>query len=150
MVALLLVPGAALVAVVMLVARVRVQPLTIPHFVIGAGSTTALKPGSEFNLELDPQGPLMGSVMARGFLVRGGEIQDWSPVFAVDKDGTLHVQGPVDTLFAGVPVGDWELDVVVGRPEMIPRSAEEALKGHDADVSGGAWHLLHEQVHLGD
>jgi hypothetical protein len=148
-VALLLVPGAAVVAVVMLVLRVHVQPLTIPTYSIAAGSTTELRPGEQFLLELDPQGPLTGAVMAKAFLLRGTTLQAWNPVFEVDKDGTIRVMGPVDTLFAGVPAGEWELDVVVGRPEQLPRNPDDAMKGRDAQVSGGAWQLLHERLRVG-
>jgi hypothetical protein len=148
-VALVLVPGAVLLAIVMLVLRTRVQPLTIPTYSIAAGSTTELRPGGQFSLQLDPRGPLTGAVMARGFLTQGTDMRPWEPVFLVDKDGTIHVAGPVDTLFAGVPAGEWELDLVVGRPELLPRSPNDALKGRDADVSGGAWYLLHERLRVG-
>jgi hypothetical protein len=148
-VALLLVPGAAVVAVVLLVLRVHVQPLTIPAYSIAAGSTTELRPGGQFSLQLDPRGPLTGAVMAKAFLLRGTTLQAWEPVFVVDKDGTIHVTGQVDTLFAGVPAGEWELDVVVGRPEQLPRTPDDAVKGRDAQVSGGAWQLLHERVRVG-
>jgi hypothetical protein len=147
-VALLLVPGAALLAVVMLVLRVHVQPLTVPPYVIAAGDSTELHAGGQFSLQLDPRGPLTGAVGARAFLTQGAQIRDWDPVFVVDKDGTIHVAGPVDKVFPGVPAGDWELDVVVGRPELLPRSAQDALKGHDVDISGGSWHLLHERIRI--
>jgi hypothetical protein len=145
-VALLLVPGAALLAIVMLVLRVHVQPLTIPPYSIAVGSTTELRPGGQFSLQLDPRGPLTGAVTAKAFLTQGAQMHPWEPIFLVDKDGTIHVAGPVDTLFAGVPAGEWELDVVVGRPELLPQSPRDALKGRDAEVSGGAWRLLHERV----
>lgn len=150
-VALLLVPGAATLAVIMLVLRVRVEPLTIPPYSIAAGATTDLVAGGAFSLQLDPRGPLTGAVGARAFLSQGAgkPIHDWEPRFLVDKDGTIHVAGPVDKLFAGVPPGEWELDVVVGRPELLPRSAEEALKGRDNDLGAGAWRLLHERVRVG-
>ncbi len=158
MVALLLVPGAALLAVAMLVLRVHVQPLTLPPYSIAPTSTTDLRPGGQFSLQLDPRGPLTGAVGARAFLVREAkdardpqapQMHPWEPVFLVDKDGTIDIAGPVDTLFAGVPAGEWELDVVVGRPELLPQSPTDALKGRDTEISGGAWHLLHERIHLG-
>jgi hypothetical protein len=155
MVALLLVPGAALLAVVMLVLRVNVQPLTLPPYSIAEGSTTELRPGGQFTLQLDPRGPLTGAVGAKAFLTRDAQdpqstqMHPWEPVFLVDKDGTIHIAGPVDTLFAGVPAGEWELDVVVGRPELLPQSPTAALKGRDTEISGGAWHLLHERIRLG-
>jgi hypothetical protein len=147
--ALLVVPGAALLAIVMLVLRVHVQPLTIPPYSIAAGSTTDARPGGQFSLQLDPTGALTGAVMAKAFLTQGAQMHAWEPVFLVDKDGTIRVAGPVDTLFAGVPAGDWELDVVVGRPELLPRSPQDALKGRDTEISGGAWRLLHERVRVG-
>jgi hypothetical protein len=154
-VALLLVPGAALLAVVMLVLRVHMQPLTIPPYSIAASSTTDLRPGGQFSLQLDPRGPLTGAVGAKAFLTKDAadpqraQMHPWEPRFLVDKDGTIHVAGPVDTLFAGVPAGEWELDVVVGRPELLPQSPADALKGRDTEISGGAWRLLHERVRVG-
>lgn len=144
-------PGAALLAIVMLALRVRVEPLTIPPYSIAPGATTDLHPGDAFTLQLDPRGPLTGAVGARAFLTQAGgkTIHDWEPRYLVDKDGTIHVTGAVDKLFAGVPPGDWELDVVVGRPELLPRSAEEALKGRDNEIGAGAWRLLHENVRVG-
>lgn len=149
LVALLLVPGAAALAIVMLVLRVHVQPLTIPLYSIAASSTTELRPGGQFSLQLDPRGPLTGAIMAKAFLLQGTQLHAWEPVFVVDKDGTIHVAGPVDTLFAGVPPGEWELEVVVGRPEQLPRTPDDAMKGRDVQVSGGAWQLLHERLHVG-
>lgn len=149
-VALVLVPGAALLAVVMLVLRVHVQPLTVPPYSIATDSTTELRPGGQFSLQLDPRGPLTGAVGAKAFLTQaaaqGTRMHAWEPIFLVDKDGTIHVAGPVDKLFAGVPPGEWELDVVVGRPELLPQSPDDAMKGRDNEISGGAWHLLHERV----
>jgi len=127
----------------------NVAPLTLPPYSIAPGSTTELNGGAQFTLQLDPAGPLTGAVGTRAFLTQGSVIRDWNPVFVVDKDGTIHVAGPVDKLFTGVPAGEWELDVVVGRPELLPRSAQEALKGRDADVGAGAWRLLHERVRVG-
>ena len=141
--------GAVWSAALTYIAPRSLQPLTIPHYTIAPGSTTELKPGSQFSLQLDPQGPLTGAVMAKAFLTQGTQMRAWEPVFVVEKDGTIHVAGPVDTLFAGVPAGEWELDVVVGRPELLPRSPNDALKGRDTEVSGGAWHLLHERVRVG-
>ena len=69
--------------------------------------------------------------------------------FLVDRDGTLHVRGPVDTLFRGVPPGDWEVAIVVGRPETLPNEPRYVLGARDGDAGTGGWMLLRERVHLG-
>lgn len=147
--ALVLAPGGVLVAVVLLVLRLNVEPLAIPPYSIAAGAPTQLAPGSTYTLEIDPKGALTGAIAAHGFLMRGNEVRQWEPLFAVDKDGTMHVQGPVDTLFKDVPAGAWDLYVVVGRPELMPRSLNDALKGLDAGAGPSAWTLLHQSITLG-
>ena len=48
---------------------------------------------------------MTGAIAARGFLLRGDTVRPWDPPFSVDGDGTVHIAGAVDVLFAGVPAG---------------------------------------------
>jgi hypothetical protein len=152
LVAMVLAPSAVAVAVLLLVLRMHVQPMKIPPYAISPppadGAPIDVKAGTQFSLAIEPRGPLTGAVMARAFLMQGNAARPWEPQFLVDKDGTIHVAGPVDTLFAGVPAGEWELDVIVGRPEMLPQSTADALKGRDAPPGASAWALVHERIRL--
>jgi hypothetical protein len=151
-VAMVLAPAAVALAVLLLVLRMHVQPMAIPPYTItpapAEGATIDLAPGAQFSLQIDPRGPLTGAVMARAFLTQGAVVRGWEPQFLVDKDGTFHVAGPVEKLFAGVPPGEWEVDVIIGRPEMLPQSPADAFKAKDADAGPTAWALLHERIRL--
>ncbi len=147
-IAFVLVPAAVLVATVMLLLRVKVQPRTIPPYAIAAGAVSEIVPGRQFSLTLDPQGQLTGAVAARGYLVRGDEVRPWEPHFEVERDGSIQVTGADDTLFAGVPAGDWDLALVVGRPEALPRSAADTLRPAATDAGAAAFWVVRHRVHV--
>ena len=153
-IALVLLPGAAAVAVGLVALRMYFQPPTVPGFAI-AGSTpdeVTLAPGGQFQVELRPDAPVTGAIGARGFLLRGDEVRPWDPPFSVGADGTVRIGGAVDTLFAGVPAGAWEVAVAVGRPETLPTAPNDILRarGVDANTSKSAlsWRLVRERVFL--
>jgi len=148
LVAVVLVPAATLVAATMLLLRMKVQPPTIPPYVVAPGAPTEIEPGTQLSLTLDPQGLLTGAVGAHGFLVRGDDVRPWEPEIVVDREGVIHVTGAVDQLFAGVPAGEWDLALVVGRPETLPRSSTDALRPRDVDGGTAAWWLVRQHVHL--
>jgi hypothetical protein len=152
-VALLLVPSALAVAGLLLVLRLHFQPPSVPAYRIAdadaAGATVEVHPGARFTLEVRPAEPVVGAVAARGFLLRGDEVRAWDPPFEVSRDGTLRIAGPVDVLFAGVPQGEWELALAVGRPENLPTAPRDVLRARDEDAGTVVWHLLRERIHLG-
>jgi hypothetical protein len=149
-VALLLVPAAILVTATLLVLRLRMEPPTVPTYALAADAgTVVLRAGERFHLVVEPAGMVTGAVAARGFLVRGDEVQAWDPPFTVDRDGSIHLDGPVDTLFAGVAPGPWEVAVAVGRPETLPTAPRDVLRARDASAGDAAWRLVREHVVLG-
>lgn len=146
--AVVLVPAAMAVASGMLYLRMRVQPPTIPPYAVAAGAPTELHPGGDLSLTLDPQGLLTGAVGAHAFLVRGDDVRPWEPQIVVDREGVIHVSGSVDRMFTGVPPGDWDLALVVGRPETLPRSPQDALRPRGSDAGTAAWWLVRQHVRL--
>jgi hypothetical protein len=155
--ALVLVPTAVLVAVVMLALRMRIEPPTVPPYRIAASdgasasSTAVLRPGDKLALTLEPVGQLTGAITGRAFLIQGRQVRNVEPDFLVDRDGTIHVAGDVGKLFAGVAPGQWELAIAVGRPETLPRTPADVLRASDADAGGveAAWVLVREAVRIG-
>jgi hypothetical protein len=98
-------------------------------------------------------GMVQGAVGARAFLVRGAEVRPWDPPLSVDRDGSVHIEGPVEALFGGVPAGRWEIVLAVGRPETLPRAATDVLRIEgvgEPDASSGhaAWQVVREPIVL--
>ena len=148
-IALVLVPGAALVAVGLVTLRLHFQPPTVPTFAIAnAKDDESLGPADPFVLEIHPQRALEGAIAARGFLLHGDDVRPWDPPFTVTADGTVRIAGPTDTLFAGVPRGPWEIAVAVGRPETLPTAPKDVLRARDQDAGDVSWRLVRERVFL--
>jgi len=151
---LLLLPAAGLVSATLLVLRVRLEPPTVPPYVLvptaNAGSVV-LGQSDRFHLDLQPQASLVGAVGARGFLLRGEDVRAWDPPFTVERDGTVRLDGAVATLFAGVPQGAWDVAIAVGRPETLPTAPRDILRARDAGAAGAdaAWRLVRERIVLG-
>jgi hypothetical protein len=149
-VALALVPGAAVVAVVLVSLRLHFQPPTVPSFAVAnaAAEDVTLASGGRFELELRPQAPVAGAIAARGFLLQGDTVRPWDPPFTVAGDGTVRIAGPVDALFAGVPAGAWEVAVAVGRPETLPTAPNDVLRARQSQPDSVGWRLVRERVLL--
>lgn len=150
-IALLLVPAAILVTASLLMLRLRMEPPTVPGYALVAGDadTIVLHAGGRFQLVVQPAGEVTGAVAARGFLLRGDDVQAWDPPFTVDRDGTIRLDGPVETIFAGVAPGPWEVAVAVGRPETLPTAPRDVLRARDAGAGDAAWRLVREHILLG-
>jgi hypothetical protein len=155
-VALLLVPAAVAVAGALLLLRLHFQPPTVPAYTVApsapsdaGASVVEVHPGARFSIELRPSETVVGAVAARGFLLRGDEVRPWDPPFEVARDGTVRIAGPVDVLFAGVPTGEWEVAVAVGRPENLPTAPRDVLRARDQDADTVVWHLVRERIRLG-
>jgi hypothetical protein len=149
--------AAGLVAAALLVLRVRLEPPTVPAYTLvptypsAGGDALVLGPSDRFHLDIAPQVTVVGAVGARGFLLRGGDVRAWDPPFTVERDGTVRLDGPVATIFAGVPPGPWDLAVAVGRPETLPTAPRDILRARDAVPTDGdaAWRLVRERIVLG-
>jgi hypothetical protein len=145
-----LVPASVAVAAALLGLRLRLQPPTVPLYTLaGTSGGTALAPGDRFELVLKPTAPIQGAVGARGFLLRPNEVRPWDPPFAVGVDGSVHLEGDVAAVFAGVPSGEWDVAVAVGRPELLPTAPRDILRALEPRGGPAGWRLLHERVRLG-
>jgi hypothetical protein len=153
--ALLLVPAAAAGAGTLIALRLHFEPPTVPPYALAeSGDGVVLTPGHRFEVDLRPTAPVTGAVGARAFLLQGGHVRPWDPPFSVFSDGSVRIAGSVDALFAGVPTGDWEIAVAVGRPEVLPTAPRDVLRarsedGRHSDAAVG-WRLVRERVRLGD
>lgn len=162
--ALLVVPAAVAVTGALLAMRLHFQPPTVPVFALvrqdahagqaaqGAQETEVVH-GGHFELEARPASPVTGAIGARAFLLRGSaagrEVRPWDPPFLVARDGSVRISGNVDSLFAAVPAGSWELAVAIGRPETLPTAPNDILRAEGSEGSGtAAWRLVRERVRL--
>ncbi len=159
--AVLVAPAGIAVAAVLLVLRLHFQPVTVPAYAIvdaAPGRVVSLAHGGRFEIEAAPSLEVQGAVTARAFLVRvtswdGGapprpEVLPWKVPLEIVRDGSAHLAGPVDALFAGVPRGEWEVVLVVGRPELLPNDPRELLRGGVVDGGSAAFSLVRERVML--
>jgi hypothetical protein len=150
LVALLLVPAAVAVAGGLLLLRLRLEPPTVPGFAIaGDGGVTTVSRGEMFEMKVAPGAPVEGAIGARAFLLRGDEVRPWTAPYVVALDGTVTVSGPVDVLFDGVPPGEWEVAIAVGRPEALPTAPRDILRARDAGADDAAWRLVRQRVAIG-
>lgn len=150
LVALLLVPAALVVSLVLLALRLRLEPPTVPTYALvgDAGAITA-RHGERFELTMVPAAQSAGAVSARAFLLRGDTVRPWDPPFTVVRDGTVTLSGTVDALFEGVAPGEWEIAIAVGRPETLPTAPRDVILARDAGAEGRAWRLVRQRIILG-
>ncbi len=142
--------AAVLGAVVLLVLRLRMEPPTVPEFLLrGDGGVVVLHAEDLFRVDVDPQGQVVGAIGARGFLLRGDEVRPWDPPFEVARDGSVHLAGRVERLFDGVPPGPWEVAVAVGRPENLPTAPRDVLTAREGRPAQSSWRLVRERIILG-
>ena len=146
--------------------RLRFQPPVVPPYALvpalapddaGAqdGIVQRIVPNAAVAITIAPEAPVEGAVALRGFLLRGDEVRPWDPPFTVDRDGTIHVAGRTDALFAGVPDGPWEMAFAVGRPEVLPTAPLDVLRARNEGKASGAgasgpadagWHLVLRRI----
>lgn len=147
-VALVLVPAAVALAVVMLVMRMRLEPPTVPAYVLVEGGPPVLSRGERFEMVVDPTGQVTGAIGVHAFLIQDDTVRSWDPPVEVERGGTVRIDGPVDQLFAGVPAGEWDVAVAVGRPETLPTAPIDVLRARGADGGAAAWRLVRMHVRL--
>jgi hypothetical protein len=133
----------------MLTLRLHFEPPTVPTYELlgDAGDVVVLERGSRFAMEVAPSLEVQGAITSRAFLVRGTEILPWKAPLEIGREGSVHVEGRVDALFAGVPPGEWDVVLAVGRPEMLPNDPREVLRSGPAD-GGAAWRLVRQRIRL--
>jgi hypothetical protein len=136
--------AAALVAL-----RLHFQPPVVPLYALAAddaGPEERVVPNAPFAVTLTPTAPLEGAVALRGFLLRDDEVRPWDPPFVVNRDGTFHVVGRTEVLFAGVPDGAWDMAFAVGRPEVLPTAPRDVLRAREHDPAERGWHLVRRRI----
>jgi len=84
--------------------------------------------GAPWRIDLRPSTRNEGPVGFLGFLVRENDVRPWAPPAEVGPKGTIRISGPVETLFAGVPEGQWDIFLVVARPEVLEARATSITK----------------------
>ncbi len=147
LVALLLVPAAVAVAGGLLVARLQLEPPTVPAFALaGDGGVRTVRRGETFEMTVLPQAQAAGAIGARAFLVRGDEVRPWTAPYSVALDGTVTISGPCEVLFDGVPPGAWDVAIAVGRPETLPTAPRDILRAQDAGAGDAAWRLVRQRI----
>ncbi|MDP9150858.1 MAG: hypothetical protein M3O36_13080 [Myxococcota bacterium] len=149
--ALLFIPAAFGVSGALLALRVHFQPPTVPRYALEPESQTVPPHGGHFEVAIRPSGHVDGAIAVRAFLLRGDQVRPWDPPFHVERDGSARIAGSVESLFAGVPPGDWEVAVAVGRPETLPTAPKTILQARDEALSGArdaAWRLVRGRVRL--
>jgi hypothetical protein len=150
-VALALVPTAALGAGALIALRLHYQPPRVPEYVVANASDAEqpLAPHGQFDVVLRPAARVDGAIGARAFLLRGDTVRPWDPPFEVTRDGTVTIAGAVDALFDGVPPGPWEVAVAVGRPEVLPTAPRDVVRARRHDAGADAsWRLAVVRVRL--
>lgn len=105
---------------------------------------TTYGPRSEFAWTMRPAALVEGEIEAR-VLVHGAGSPRWLPPNAgrLEVDGgSVRFSGRISAL--GLAPGQWTVALVVGRPSMLPREAQEAL----ASDRGEGWVALHERISI--
>ncbi|WP_437979708.1 hypothetical protein [Sorangium sp. So ce117] len=89
----------------------------------GAGATARLGPGSRLEITLRPTTRVDGPVAVRAFLIQGETARPWDVHADLSEQGAARIEGDTETLFPGVPEGEWEIAIAIGRPAALPDSA---------------------------
>src|SRR5258706_6026223 len=77
-----------------------------------------LRRGGRFTLVARPSAPTHGAVEAHAVLIQGKRARLYAGGIDVSSDGTVRLGGAIDGAFDAD--GLWEIDVVVGRPGLVP------------------------------
>lgn len=99
------------------------------------GTPPTLAPGVRLELVLSPdtrvRGP--GALGVRGFLLRDGQAQPWSPAAEITEAGAVRLAGDLVGLgLADVPPGAYTAVLAVGRVDALPSEAPQADPPPDA------------------
>ncbi|WP_437849792.1 hypothetical protein [Sorangium sp. So ce363] len=89
----------------------------------GADATARLGPGSRLEITLRPATRVDGPVAVRAFLIQGETARPWDVHADLSEQGAARIEGDTETLFPGVPEGEWEIAIAIGRPAALPDSA---------------------------
>lgn len=170
--------AAAAAAVFLLRPAEKTSPVPSYELVISGGEREArsatdpavgvlrLGPGSRLTLTLRPATSVEGPIAVRGLLVQGGHIapsekdpakgdravREWSPQVAITSDGAARIDGAKEALFPGIPAGEWEILLAVGRPSELPAAdtLREAAALPESETPESAFRVRRARVLLHD
>ncbi|WP_437970579.1 hypothetical protein WMF04_15385 [Sorangium sp. So ce260] len=115
----------------------------------GALEAARLGPGSKLEIALRPATRVEGPVAVRAFLIAGDKALPWDVRAEVSAQGAARIAGDTETLFRGVPEGEWEIAIAIGRPEALPdRPAELAGGARGEGENSNTFHVLRVKVQL--
>ncbi|WP_437680884.1 hypothetical protein [Sorangium sp. So ce131] len=100
----------------------------------GAPGIARLGPGSRLEIALRPTTRVEGPVAVRGFLIQGGTARPWDVRADVSEQGAARIEGDTETLFRGVPAGEWEIALAIGRPEALPSEPADVLRAQQQEA----------------
>lgn len=125
--------------------RTRETPIAlvpVPEFVLdpmhGDAENRALSPSdpglphfgqdSSFNLVFRPKDAVEGTLETRSVLLQGDDVRAWNPGVSFQPNGLGRITGKVSELFYEVPSGQWQICLLVGRPEALPTQPADIAK----------------------
>ncbi|WP_438001100.1 hypothetical protein WMF26_16365 [Sorangium sp. So ce185] len=108
-----------------------------------------LGPGSRLEIALRPATRVEGPVAVRAFLIAGGKALPWDVRPEVSAQGAARIAGDTEALFRGVPEGEWEIAIAIGRPEALPDRPAELADGPPGEgETPNAFRVLRLKVRL--
>ncbi|WP_437580116.1 hypothetical protein [Sorangium sp. So ce887] len=115
----------------------------------GAPETVRLGPGSRLEIALRPATRVEGPVAVRAFLIAGDRALPWDVRAEVSAQGAARIAGDTETLFHGVPEGEWEIAIAIGRLEALPdRPVELAGEPRSEGEKSNIFRMLRLKVRL--
>ncbi|WP_437562217.1 hypothetical protein [Sorangium sp. So ce542] len=114
-----------------------------------APGTARLGPGSRLEIALRPATRVDGPVAVRAFLLAGDKALPWDVRPEVSAQGAARIAGDTEALFRGVPEGEWEIAIAIGRPEALPDRPAELADGPPGEgEKPNAFRVLRLKVRL--
>ncbi|MDC0677001.1 hypothetical protein [Sorangium atrum] len=114
----------------------------------GADATARLGPGSRLEITLRPATRVDGPVALRAFLIQGETARPWDVHADLSEQGAARIEGDTEKLFSGVPEGEWEIAIAIGRPAALPDSAAGLADARPSEKKDKPFRILRFKVLL--